>query len=472
MAVNVSAEDAPAVPPPAAMALVAPPPSPMAARKIASGRSRSMGLGEFSSIQNLLRCSSMAGVQVSSVPPTPLPVTRCEVRAWAALDGLLARTMHHAIVGAALAAWMKHVRWQRQARREALFDAMGGQMRSAIRRCGWMEERSGKEVMAQALVVWRGEVDFRCLWRSQQRAIDQARRHCVVDATCSAARGTFRAWHKATSDLRAMDPLPQPLPTLLQGPATQFVQNPLEKLRKGVSETPARSISCPRICGNVSVFQRKASTQRLASSSIAAVIFPDSTENVAGSHDASCNSTFSGNLGEQPGALLPSDSSLAAAALAVADFNTRQDEIAGDGGIKNCNASPVRSRRLSQPNRLGDSPACNTGVGYGCGTSPSQFRLKWAEISVTDATHDGAAALPLPRGPERLFYDVSSYTGRAKYGGSPKPGRSTIYATSAFSYRDVKDNAARLRKSFGGHSPASTANATTAMASGRLNGSP
>merc|ERR1719350_1000021 len=99
-----------------------------------------------------------------------------------------------------------------------------------------MEERSGKEALVLALVVWRGEVDFRCLWRSRQSAMDWARRtqlhppirrkRFFMDATRSVAWSTFWAWHQATQTLKATaSHAPQPLPTLLGGPATQFVQH-------------------------------------------------------------------------------------------------------------------------------------------------------------------------------------------------------------------------------------------------------
>jgi len=487
---------------------------------------------EFANFQDLLRCSPAAGRQVppvppAHVPPAPLLAARCEARAWAALDGLLVRGMRHWTLGAALAAWLKHIVEQRQARREAFFDAMGSQMCAATRRCGWMEKRSGKEALVLALVVWRGEVDFRCLWRSRQRAIDRTRRHCFMDARRSAAWSMFWAWHHVTRTLRATTShAPQQLPTLLRGIATQVQYSP-EKPRKHAWLAQTRSISCPRFCYNMIGFQDKSSSQKLVSTNTAATVSPDSTRTVAGSGDAYCSSVLSGSLAVQPiavftpdsspapklasgitaaaifqdstgnvavshdascntalsdglalqlSAALASNSSLAAAALAVADLNTRQDEVAGGRGRESCSASPVRNRRISLQSklgdspmrytRLGDSPMQNTSIGYGCGSSPSQFRLKWAEISVTDATRDGGAATsPLPRGPERLFYDVSSYTGRAKYGGPPRlDRRSTLFAARTSSYRD---NAARLRK----HSAASMVNATTAMASGR-HGSP
>jgi len=473
----------PPVLPQALLAPAAPPPSPTAVRTIASGQSRSLGKREFgNSIQQLLRCNSVTGVHMSFVPPAPVPAAaRGETRVWAALNGLLARTMHHAVLGTALAAWLQHVKDQRQTRREALFDAMGGQLCSAIRRCGWMEKRSCKEVLLRALAAWRCEVDFRRLWRSRQHAaqhgmhgltaIGQRRRHCVADATCYAAQAAFCAWHQAAFSPRETSSTgasashsPHALPTLLRGPTTQFVQDPSEKVQKLGWMAPMRSISCPRFRYDGIGSRDKSCTQKVvAASNAAAALTADCTGNAAACHDTSC--TLSAGLAVQPSAALISGNSLAAAALAVADLNVQQDEVAGSSGVDCCVASPVRNRRKSQPN----SPAS---VGYSCGSSPSQFRLKWAEISVSEATCDPAAASPLPRGPERLFYDVSSYTGCAKYGGPPKSDRRSTLAARACTYRDVKDNAARLRKSFGGYSAAAMANAPMSAASARLHASP
>jgi len=98
-------------------------------------------------------------------------------------------------MGAAFAAWVRSVADEQQNRRNALFDAMGRQLRSAQRRCGLRERSDVQRPLLRALLAWHGMVRFGCRQPSCSPAVDWASGRRIADCDASAVMRTLLAWH-------------------------------------------------------------------------------------------------------------------------------------------------------------------------------------------------------------------------------------------------------------------------------------
>lgn len=105
-------------------------------------------------------------------------------------------------MGAALAAWVRVVAEEQQKRRNALFDAMGGQLRSAQRRRGFEERSAARPLLLRAVAAWHGEVRLRCKQETCSRAVSWACGRRTMDLESFALVRTLLAWHSCAQRVR------------------------------------------------------------------------------------------------------------------------------------------------------------------------------------------------------------------------------------------------------------------------------
>ncbi|CAK0860400.1 unnamed protein product, partial [Prorocentrum cordatum] len=102
------------------------------------------------------------------------------VQLWQTVRLLVDRVARRRALGGALSAWGRLVEAERKRKRDALFDAMGSQMRAAKRRCIGLEDRLARRrpPLAEAFDAWRCRARLR---RRPAAAVELCRR-CAEDA--------------------------------------------------------------------------------------------------------------------------------------------------------------------------------------------------------------------------------------------------------------------------------------------------
>lgn len=126
------------------------------------------------------RCERPVALMSAAAPPVI-----SEARVWGALRTLLDRASSRGVLGAAWSSWAKIVAEQRQLRRDAFFDAMGGQLQAAQGLCSFLlEDRChGRQAFLEAAFQsWHREVKQLRRRRLWLHAANQANRWCEAEA--------------------------------------------------------------------------------------------------------------------------------------------------------------------------------------------------------------------------------------------------------------------------------------------------
>mmetsp|Transcript_96466 Transcript_96466/g.268059 ORF Transcript_96466/g.268059 Transcript_96466/m.268059 type:complete len:529 (+) Transcript_96466:83-1669(+) len=430
------------------------------------------------------------------------PGPDCERRIWCAVGKLLDRAARREALGVAWAAWVRTVAGEQQQRRNALFDAMGVQLRSAQRRCGLEEQSAKHTLLLQSLAAWRGEVCSRCTRRHWVRAFDWACGCRLLDSADLVWR-VLLAWHRSLCRARVIEFLEGPSNESGKERRTAMVGLPLKvhcslqmTTSRGYMQSSMRRSASAGLSGALEPAiqrqpdvhgpalhrpdgscarsppeptERRTAQQGSPPSSHTVPGRPVSASRAASpAQDAAVDPVSAPAgvgtivMGSPARRAMSAGVGLAAAGHPATRILTRDEQCAGlPMGI----APSVCSSGCSRCTPGSPNASCNEDHGTAL-VLPSDSSVqssprvastpRWSDIVVQEA------GCTLPRGPERFFYDLASYTGCAKYGGLQAPDRrchvvmATVGAPAPRgTARDLKprpDSNARVRPGSGGSS--------------------
>lgn len=343
-------------------------------------------------------------------------------RVWIALASLLDRTARIDTMRRLMGAWSQVVTEGRQQRRDALFDAMGSQMRASKRRCTMMERYVAQTPVWCFLVVWHETTQ---LIRQRRKLLAATGLACERRDRGSDALLTlclFQTW-RFVRELRQVGSLERP--SHVDGYAIDY--------------------QCEGLCSNRSWALQPLEDLHSHSVSLQHEASDCNSFALVGETSLS-QSTRSWPLGKQSGSQVDKQKHpRPEQACGLVDGGS-----SGNGGVLNidvpssADGSPGLAKQCQQ--RVHDSQApqgCEKKGGrnhlaprarrhttIGAVQLPSSHQVEERGSEVQDSRRE-----QLPRGPERFFYDTSSYTGCARYTGRASGTERSLRAERPLPFR-------------------------------------